>query len=1075
MVITIEEEKIMKKKQFLFTSLAIAAILSANVAYADEQGSVAADGATVGQTDPVGQSGGETRSSSGSLVVVTEEAAPPKVDEIVGGQTEVFTYDVNGETASLSTPALRLEKLDHPVVVTQRLTNQETGEVQSASTVAQNSNPYPYISADQQDLRPYAGFYYSNLPVGRYQSEFVFTDLEDKVLTVDAESQAKLAAYPVIEVKALQFVEPKLLSVTADKTEVKKGEEVTYTLTFDRSGFKSDKHITINLVSSVNDEYNNDGSSYIDHDGKLKVYYRAWKSGQMQLTFDEDYGYQTYSSRLNDLEKVAAISQETIDQLKALLPQVTVLDEASEEQTGVKSITLRHVKADGSEEVIPPRSLEWDSNLTANYQVLDLAAGDRLAYDIELEDGKAGGSAYAWFAFQGKPKQDADGNYHPDWETRYFDVYRSVDKTTDRFRLELPITANYYGSPDFRGGGLQDSKGNYLSDWHGKMNAYNGYIFNITNPKPVVGVTSAAADRELYYLGESPKLTVQLSPGIDLNQVSSIGLWLEGSTKDHSDLYLRPITEHKSILDADGNYVGDEEVLAEPHRLTDSYDRAMTVGRINYTKAVLYYKDGSEVVIDDFPGLSYQVSDEKKYLTNTQDPFLLSGQDKAYQPSSSYIWTSLGRVPEVLRNRALRTRKITLRDQQGELVTPTGTDLILHTNDLAAGSEVYYYLPLSGGLTKLTTQPYGSDQVLVSVTETTGLYIVAAPVGAETLNTANQSKVLSNTEADIYVRVSSGDINTVAAITTDKVTDITVLDKLPEDIKVQDIDLFDIKTLDKDGNFIQIETEATVTLPVAPGRKVTKVIYFLPETGAVEELPHEWSQELNQVIFNVKHFSNYGVVYEAQETEVPSQPEAPKTQRFNLYEERQDATGAVIFSKTHEVVVTEGGEDFVLPYDPETELLIAGINHIRYGNFTDGASLRFITRQKSPSATTVSPVKTTDQDIAADRFKLLLELNTSTLTDEQKGRLAETIPFAETAKDLAQAKAEFNKSLVAGSKTIVAVKPSADQTKSSDKSASAGLPATGEQSNLALVATGCGLLLASLGLGHGRKRFQRLM
>ena len=63
-----------------------------------------------------------------------------------------------------------------------------------------------------------------------------------------------------------------------------------------------------------------------------------------------------------------------------------------------------------------------------------------------------------------------------------------------------------------------------------------------------------------------------------------------------------------------------------------------------------------------------------------------------------------------------------------------------------------------------------------------------------------------------------------------------------------------------------------------PSRKVEKVIYFLPETGAVEELPFELSTDGKYVHFKVSHFSNYGVVYQSQDTEKPNPQPNPALQ-----------------------------------------------------------------------------------------------------------------------------------------------------------------------------------------------------
>ena len=125
-----------------------------------------------------------------------------------------------------------------------------------------------------------------------------------------------------------------------------------------------------------------------------------------------------------------------------------------------------------------------------------------------------------------------------------------------------------------------------------------------------------------------------------------------------------------------------------------------------------------------------------------------------------------------------------------------------------------------------------------------------------------QAKDLTSGDSVVSVRVFGSDVTAVDKIIANKETDSAVLATLPAGYPAQDADLYDIKTLDTTGQFVQIGGEAQVTLPVAPDRVVEKVIYFLPSTGAVEELPFEWDKATNTVSFKVSHFSHYGIIYQ---------------------------------------------------------------------------------------------------------------------------------------------------------------------------------------------------------------------
>lgn len=144
-------------------------------------------------------------------------------------------------------------------------------------------------------------------------------------------------------------------------------------------------------------------------------------------------------------------------------------------------------------------------------------------------------------------------------------------------------------------------------------------------------------------------------------------------------------------------------------------------------------------------------------------------------------------------------------------------------------------------------------------------------VTSEVPTTPETTVTLTSTADKITVTVSHKDAQLVTAITT-----APVKDKLPTNIPASQIDLYDIKTVDKDGNFQQITDDALVTLPVNPNKRVLKVIYYLPETGMTEDLAFTWDQASNTVTFTVSHFSQYGVVYAE---DVQSQGEVGTTEQ----------------------------------------------------------------------------------------------------------------------------------------------------------------------------------------------------
>lgn len=110
-------------------------------------------------------------------------------------------------------------------------------------------------------------------------------------------------------------------------------------------------------------------------------------------------------------------------------------------------------------------------------------------------------------------------------------------------------------------------------------------------------------------------------------------------------------------------------------------------------------------------------------------------------------------------------------------------------------------------------------------------------------------------------------------------------------------------------------------------------------------------------------------------------------------------------------------------------------------------------------------VPTATTDLSETRNQLLVQVDKSNLTDQQKGELAVKLSFAETTAELDKVKAELaqlTKATPAQPVTSAATKPATTDAKKT-------LPQTGDVANLALVGLGTSLVLASLGLARYRQ------
>ncbi|MCW6660298.1 discoidin domain-containing protein [Aerococcaceae bacterium NML191292] len=120
-------------------------------------------------------------------------------------------------------------------------------------------------------------------------------------------------------------------------------------------------------------------------------------------------------------------------------------------------------------------------------------------------------------------------------------------------------------------------------------------------------------------------------------------------------------------------------------------------------------------------------------------------------------------------------------------------------------------------------------------------------------------KSFTDTDSNIKITFSSpvNHIESMSVVDLDE----ALLGEQSEVIKNSDSDLFEIKFKDKSQADVKVNTPATVEMAVDSGKKVARVIHFIPETGEIQDL--DFTQVGDQVIFGVLHFSIYGVVYES--------------------------------------------------------------------------------------------------------------------------------------------------------------------------------------------------------------------
>ncbi|HFI0640194.1 TPA: LPXTG cell wall anchor domain-containing protein [Streptococcus suis] len=822
------------------------------------------------------QAGAPTeRSASGEGVVLieTSEKAAPTISNIVVNAEDEQEYRKANVGLEIT-----FEQVEQPAVVTHKLINKDSGEAY-VETATIEKRPYyrDYIGTEIDTSIPEttqtAYAYFREVPAGTYRLEIALTDLESKPYELDAASLEKINNLPDIVIKPYvkateTFVEPNLIEASIDKKTVKKGENVVYTLVYDSLP-------EVSYAVMLKDfDYGFFTAEY-DKTGKqtgrsiLRIAGKFSEAGEKKLEFDTSYGY--FSTK--DWKKQVDISEANRNKLAQLMPTVTVLDE---DYKHIEITSLTHIGTDGSRNELAALDSSWSHSIYANPDNSDrfyhnrvlhkLQVGDQLVYKVKISP-----------EYLAELKKKKSEQSYTETVSLEFDRVFNV-QALGGTAFEFDERDSLYLSSDQWETGEVDLTFTVKDYMHGYLNlnrlgsgayddyhlAFGGYLFQIENPTYSLLTLSEIKKSDKIYVGENATIKVKTSKS---SLISS------GTTQ--LDFDIQPTSEN--FGDSFDYYLSVEQDYSDSSNpvvtgwLTGSLFDSVTekhIGSYSLKRAEIYF-DGWKEEITDLPNWTLEISGDKVFKSN----FLLSGEERTQVGSigRSWVYGSLGRLPKELQNRRLGVNKIQFYDRQGNNLPTVNADWVLSEYELREGDRLYYYLPSTGELTELKPVLEDGRRLVKGSKDSKGLYVFAMAIeedgGQPTENANGTTKVLSGQVEDVYVSFSEADVSAVSSIQVVKVEDATVFEKLPESFKREDVDMFDIKTLDKDGQFVQIQSSkgAFVTLPVSPNRKVIKVIYYLPQTGAVEELEYEWDKTFNLVSFKVSHFSNYAIVYEGND------------------------------------------------------------------------------------------------------------------------------------------------------------------------------------------------------------------
>ncbi|MGU8000181.1 LPXTG cell wall anchor domain-containing protein [Streptococcus suis] len=944
-----------------------------------------------------------------TLIIETSEQAAPIIADIAVNAEDEQEYRKANVGLEIT-----FEQVEQPAVVTHKLINKDSGEAYVETATIEKRPHYRFngdfigteIDTSIPETTQTAYAHFREVPAGTYRLEIGLTDLESKPYELDAASLEKINNLSDIVIKPYaetntQFVEPNLVEVKVDKTTVKKGENVVYTLIYD-----SLPEVSYGVMLQ-DFSYGFFGAEY-DKAGKktgrsiLHIAEKFSEAGEKKLEFDTSYGY--FSAK--DWKKQVDISEANRNKLAQLMPTVTVLDE---DYKYIEITSLTHIGTDGSRSELAALDPSWSHSINAlpddsgrfyhNRVLHKLQVGDQLVYKVKISP-----------EYLAELKKKKSEQSYTETVSLEFDRVFNV-QALGGTAFEFDERDSFYFSTDQWETGEVDLTFKVQDYMHGYLNlnrlgsgayddyhlAFGGYLFQIENPAYSLPNLLELKKSDKIYVGENGAIKVK---------TSNSSLISSGTTQ--LDFDIRPtLGDFGNSFDYHLSVEQDYSDSSNPvvtGWLTGSLFDSVTenhIGSYSLKRAEIYF-DGWKEEITDLPNWTLEISGDKVFKSN----FLLSGEERTQIGSigRSWVYGSLGRLPKELQNRRLGVNKIQFYDRQGNNLPTVNADWVLSEYELREGERLYYYLPSTGELTELKPVLEDGRRLVKGSKDSKGLYVFAMAIeedgGQPTENANGTTKVLSGQVEDVYVSFSEADVSAVSSIQVVKVEDATVFEKLPESFKREDVDMFDIKTLDKDGQFVQIQSSkgAFVTLPVSPNRKVTKVIYYLPQTGAVEELEYEWDKTFNLVSFKVSHFSNYAIVYEGNDEKPQPSGTTSGTGNNTSPETGEGSTSAgdtaSVSGNSASPEIGEGSTsaDDTASVSGNNTSTAGSVNSTLVGSSDNVAQLRANRREEvstQPTNTTVEPTKHADSKVTRAR-----KVNALPNTAAQTGVVATVLGLA---------------------------------------------------------------------------------
>ena len=101
------------------------------------------------------------------------------------------------------------------------------------------------------------------------------------------------------------------------------------------------------------------------------------------------------------------------------------------------------------------------------------------------------------------------------------------------------------------------------------------------------------------------------------------------------------------------------------------------------------------------------------------------------------------------------------------------------------------------------------------------------------------TKILSDDDNVVTVTVSGNDVNVIDKIVKKEVTNADILEKVGDNDNL----LMEIQALDDDGNIVSLSEDAKIDLAVISGRKPYKVLHYVKDKSAFEEIAFNWNEK----------------------------------------------------------------------------------------------------------------------------------------------------------------------------------------------------------------------------------------